>query len=210
MHIGKSLLAATILLGLAAGSAQASPVQFGSSYYEFIFDSDISWNDANSAAASSSFLGSSGYLATVTSSAENDFLANLVPQFSSFAGGWLGIEVSGGIGSWTGGPEAGLQFSSGGSALPGQYANWGGVEPNNSPGNGYMNLGPLFAGIQYKQWADAANGVSSGGDPIKGYFVEYTVTPVPIPATLPLLAAGLGALGFIGLRRKRKTVAAVA
>ena len=30
------------------------------------------------------------------------------------------------------------------------------------------------------------------------------INPVPIPAALPLLASGLGALGFIGWRRKRK------
>lgn len=34
------------------------------------------------------------------------------------------------------------------------------------------------------------------------------VTPVPVPAALPLLAFGLGALGFAGWRRKRKAAAA--
>jgi hypothetical protein len=33
---------------------------------------------------------------------------------------------------------------------------------------------------------------------------SVTASPVPIPAALPLLASGLGALGFVGWRRKRK------
>ena len=41
-------------------------------------------------------------------------------------------------------------------------------------------------------------------------FVTYEFTPVaqtPTPAALPLFATGLGALGLIGWRRKRKQVA---
>ena len=37
-----------------------------------------------------------------------------------------------------------------------------------------------------------------------------TFSPVPVPAALPLLAVGLGALGFVGSRRKRKAVAIAA
>jgi hypothetical protein len=36
---------------------------------------------------------------------------------------------------------------------------------------------------------------------------ETAVTPTPLPATLPLFATRLGALGLIGWRRKRKGVA---
>jgi hypothetical protein len=41
--------------------------------------------------------------------------------------------------------------------------------------------------------------------------VSVTFTPVssvPVPATLPLFATGLGALGLLGWRRKRKAIAA--
>ncbi len=37
---------------------------------------------------------------------------------------------------------------------------------------------------------------------------SVSASPVPVPAALPLLASGLGALGFIGWRRKRKAAAA--
>jgi hypothetical protein len=33
----------------------------------------------------------------------------------------------------------------------------------------------------------------------------FTVTPTPLPAALPLFATGLGALGLLGWRRKRKS-----
>jgi hypothetical protein len=38
-----------------------------------------------------------------------------------------------------------------------------------------------------------------------------TTTPpeIPLPATLPLFASGLGALGLLGWRRKRKSTASV-
>jgi len=37
---------------------------------------------------------------------------------------------------------------------------------------------------------------------------QYGTSPVPLPATFPLFASGLGALGLLGWRRKRKAVAA--
>jgi hypothetical protein len=37
---------------------------------------------------------------------------------------------------------------------------------------------------------------------------QYGTSPVPLPATLPLFASGLGALGLLGWHRKRKAVAA--
>ena len=44
--------------------------------------------------------------------------------------------------------------------------------------------------------------------PMTMTFSDGSVAPVPIPAALPLLASGLGALGFIGWRRKRQALAA--
>jgi len=36
---------------------------------------------------------------------------------------------------------------------------------------------------------------------------EDPLSPVPLPATLPLFASGLGALGLLGWRRKKKAAA---
>jgi hypothetical protein len=38
------------------------------------------------------------------------------------------------------------------------------------------------------------------------YFLTGTVVETPLPAALPLFATGLGALGLLGWRRKRKIV----
>jgi hypothetical protein len=40
--------------------------------------------------------------------------------------------------------------------------------------------------------------------------VAGTVDPTPLPAALPLFATGLGAMGLLGWRRKRKYTAAIA
>lgn len=47
-------------------------------------------------------------------------------------------------------------------------------------------------------------GINNGLD---GLFGEIQVAATPLPAALPLFAAGLGALGLLGWRRKRKTAA---
>ena len=45
-----------------------------------------------------------------------------------------------------------------------------------------------------------------------GYYVmdDITYTVTPLPAALPLFATGLGALGLLGWRRKRKNAAVIA
>ena len=41
------------------------------------------------------------------------------------------------------------------------------------------------------------------------YLADATVSPVPLPGALPLFATGLGVLGLLGWRRKRKSAAAI-
>jgi len=38
----------------------------------------------------------------------------------------------------------------------------------------------------------------------------YDISPVPLPATLPLFASALGLMGLLGWRRKRKNAIATA
>jgi hypothetical protein len=45
-------------------------------------------------------------------------------------------------------------------------------------------------------------------DPVRIGTWEVTISPVPLPGALPLFATGLGALGLLGWRRKRKGLAA--
>ena len=186
--------------------AAATPIALGSNYYDFVAGTDISWASADAAASASTFLGVNGHLATITSATENNFLSSNFGSFNGFAGAWLGGKVtgsgSGGSGFWVVGPEAGQQFSLGGSSFGGAYSNWGGIEPNNAPSAAYMNIGTSFSGIGTGQWADALDAISRNNDPIKGYLVEYEVRSVPEPATLGLF--GLGLVGLAAMRRRTR------
>jgi hypothetical protein len=197
--VSREMLAAGLLMGAVISlspAAEAAPMQFGSSFYEFVPGEAFSWSEANAAASASSFMGVNGHLATVTSSGENGFLQGLIglptPQ-----GAWLGGAVdASNQARWVVGPETGQLFT---------FNNFGGIEPNNGPSNVYMNIGAAFAGIANGQWADAAGGLSGASDQIAGYFVEYNVGKVPVPAALPLMMTGLAGFGFLGWRRKRFT-----
>jgi hypothetical protein len=176
-------------------SADATPIQYGNSYYEYVPGEAYSWSHANASASASTFMGVNGHLATVTSAGENDFLLGLITPLPTAQGAWLGGAVDASQqASWVVGPEAGQLFT---------FSNFGGIEPNNGPSNVYMNIGSVFAGIATGQWADAANGLSSASDQIAGYFVEYQVGTVPIPAALPLMLTALAGVGFLGWRRKK-------
>lgn len=95
----------------------------------------ISWNDANTAAAGMTYGGADGYLATITSEAENDFIYSRLSQ-----NGWIGASdsVSDGDWQWVTGPEIGTSFWSGGvdgSFVDGAYSRWNDSEPNDSGGD---------------------------------------------------------------------------
>jgi hypothetical protein len=78
---------ATVFAGLAfAASAYAAPAQYvgNSHWYEFIAG-NFTWAQAFADAGTKQFNGMTGYLATVTSSGENDFIAGVNPSL-----GWLG------------------------------------------------------------------------------------------------------------------------
>ncbi len=205
----KLAFSSAISIGLLSlgTSVHAAPVLFGSNYYDFILSDGVLWSAADTAAAASSYMSVNGHLATVTSAAENAFLASLISSPpSTFTGAWLGgtagFSFSGGPpGGWLVGPEANTAFT---------FTNWNNVEPNNA-GYLYMNIGATApnGGVLGKWFDDSGTQGTPDNvsDPVKGYFVEYETSTVPIPAALPLFAAGLGAMGFMGRRRRKAAVA---
>ena len=106
------------------------------SFYQHV-TTNATWTTANTNANAATLTGltGNGYLAAITSQAENDYIF-------SFAGGnrlWIGgtDAASEGTWSWTntsGGPESGLTFHTGGAgggASNGHYTNWIAGDPSN-------------------------------------------------------------------------------
>jgi len=83
-----------------------------------------------------------------------------------------------------------------GSPITGVLLSINGIISGLSSSN--VSFGANFVTIFFPdtQWSDRSSAT-----------IELQTSPVPIPAAFPLLAAGLGAMGFMGWRRKRKTAA---
>jgi hypothetical protein len=111
---------------------------------------NVNWDDAQGASLATTLIGTYGYLATVYSHAENEFIytqsdgVNFNLNFDAFLGGSMYGEVSGqsaGNFYWQWDPNTnanGIKFwngHKGGSAVSGMYTNWGNGEPNDSGGN---------------------------------------------------------------------------
>lgn len=121
--------------------------------------------------------------------------ATLEVDFADLDGGTMGLTGDGfSLGSFTGGSTGG----------PGPW------QP--STGSGVVNLVINLTGSALTALFDGSftvaatpNGsVSIWGTNRSILTVDYTPSStIPVPAALPLLASGLGALGFLGWRRKR-------
>lgn len=204
---------AKLLLALAlAGASHAAPIQWtiasggNGHWYEYvpsvsIFDT-VLFSVAQSTAASSTHLGQPGYLVTVTSLAEQNFIVNSVILGSGrtvcfFGGGcptsiWIGASDATVEGEyrWISGPEAGTLLSSG-------FTNWAGSEPSQStPGHDYAQISFLAISPENATWRAAPDQPLGTG----GYVIEYGAAPpassgaIPEPSTLALSALALGAL----------------
>jgi len=160
-----------VILTYVAKSEDASLFFEGTgNFYEFIAVENITWQEAKAAAEARSLNGINGYLATVTSQAENDFIASKLEGF-----GWMGAsdEEEEGTWKWVTGPEAGMEFWRGngsGMATNGMYFNWSIGEPNDFISSGSPEGEDYGHFSNSGQWNDYP---ASGLGFIEGYVVEY-------------------------------------
>lgn len=134
--------------------------------YKYISGS-YNWAAAETAAEGQELYGSTGYLATITSEEENEFVYTRIS-----GNGWLGtndIETEK-TWKWVTGPEAGTAYfqesptGGGGSAIGGRFHGWASGEPNDySPGE---DCGYMYAS-QDGEWNDFPCSAS------QGYVVEF-------------------------------------
>ncbi len=152
-------------------------------YYRPISSSGITYANAKTAARASTFKGQAGYLATITSAIEQDFINSNTTATDI----WFALSDANSEGRWyiDDGPEEGRviwqtsasgitnsntsTYGSSGSAQNGFYTNWDTGEPNNS----FSTQGEDHAVTKWNggtKWNDLNNGNTSG---VQGYVIEY-------------------------------------
>lgn len=152
---------------IAFTAGGAIPLEDTGHFYEFVASSNINWTDSRDGAEARSLFGLEGYLATITSQAENDFIRQKLGADAWIGGSDAAVEDEW---RWVTGPEAGTQFSQGSTPVNGQFANWNALEPNNSGGN--EDYAEIYSTDGVGKWNDLPDSGILGG-----YVVEYGGMP---------------------------------
>ena len=177
-------------------------------FYEYVASSG-SWTTAKNSAENRSYFGRVGYLATMSSEAENNFIWKLMSS-----DGWFGgsdelsqVNIAKGVTAfasqaavegkwhWVTGPEKGTQFSNGNTpsttVISGQYHKWAGGEPNNAGGEHYAQ----FYSANNGSWNDLPN------TNLPGYICEYGDMPGDLTSSVTIFTrqinVGNGSTGVI-------------
>jgi hypothetical protein len=174
-----ALVGAVGLGSVSASGARADLVPWegnGHCYEARLVPSGITWQ-----AAQNLCLADGGYLATITSAAENDFIFSLISGDPSF---WYIDGAGNGEGPWVGGYQPPGSPEPAGNWLwvtgePFTYNNWSPGEPNNV-GSGEDRL--VFFGLRAligDKWNDVA-----AGAPEHGYILEKNACPIAVESTV--------------------------
>ncbi len=158
-------------------------------FYEFIPDHGIIFSAAIRAAETKTYFGLKGYLVTVTSQGESDFILNKL----SGRGGWIAADVKSESGipkwRWKAGPEGledsgqGRAFWEGkvsGHAIGGAFTHWiDGVTPNAAENQAayFIKVHCGWGRCVPSKWDDIPNDQSQVDANIDGYVVEYGDMP---------------------------------
>ncbi len=137
-------------------------------FYQFFAASQISWSDAKAAAEAKTIFGLQGYLTTITTQEENDFILERVSGTA-----WIGAsdEAQEGTWRWVTGPEGEINGGLG-MLLTSGYQNWNTAEPNNSGGNEhYAHMMDWTS--PPGRWNDLPDGGGTDDYEPTGYIVEY-------------------------------------
>ncbi len=182
-EINTALASFTVVAGNTAGDLSvkvtatkylANSAYFNGNYYVAV-TGNISWTNAAAAAKQTTYLGLTGYLVTITSQAEQDFVSSKIPNSSNI---WIGATDAASEGAWkweagTASPDAGKQFWQGAAAGARytndglNYDNWcAGQEPNDA-GSGEDYAVTNWGGNPC--WNDLADTSA----PVQGYLIEY-------------------------------------
>ncbi|MBC8756734.1 T9SS type B sorting domain-containing protein [Kordia sp. YSTF-M3] len=148
-------------------------------YYFYVQNAGITWTQARDLAATQTYFGLQGYLATLTTVEEAELAGS-----QSSGTGWIGATDvdQEGTWQWVTGPEAGTVFWIGevnGTPQNGEYSFWNSGEPNNFGEEHYAHITDPSIGL-LGSWNDLPNvGSTDPNNPYhpQGYIIEYGGMP---------------------------------